>query len=335
MLNQFSQKTENKSVLDMLLVSLALVFMSYYYYGLRAIILTLISILSAYVTDMICVKIRGEKYDFTDFSVPLSGILMALMMPASVSYHIVILSNILAITLGKQFFGGKGKNIFNPTVVGFILSSICWGNKVLLYPKPEESLPLTSELSVSLSPSLTRVLGYASNPSVSNVDIFIGKFTGPMGATHIVIILVCAIVLICRRSASFLTFFGGTGTIAVLAYFFKFFGSDTFTAVFYQLASGTVLFSMLFFACDYYVIPKSKSSRLLYGIIIGGLTILIQVIGKVENAVLYALIIAAPIGIMLDESAFSFGREFKKIKKKLFSKNKKVSAGEEVKNEQR
>ena len=92
---------------------------------------------------------------------------------------------------------------------------------------------------------------------------------------------------------------------------------------------------MLFFACDYYVIPKSKSSRLLYGIIIGGLTILIQVIGKVENAVLYALIIAAPIGIMLDESAFSFGREFKKIKKKLFSKNKKVSAGEEVKNEQR
>ena len=325
MLNQFSQKTENKSVLDMLLVSLALVFMSYYYYGLRAIILTLISILSAYVTDMICVKLRGEKYDFTDFSVPLSGILMALMMPASVSYHIVILSNILAITLGKQFFGGKGKNIFNPTVVGFILSSICWGNKVLLYPKPEESL----------SPSLTRVLGYASNPSVSNVDIFIGKFTGPMGATHIVIILVCAIVLICRRSASFLTFFGGTGTIAVLAYFFKFFGSDTFTAVFYQLASGTVLFSMLFFACDYYVIPKSKSSRLLYGIIIGGLTILIQVIGKVENAVLYALIIAAPIGIMLDESAFSFGREFKKIKKKLFSKNKKVSAGEEVKNEQR
>ncbi|MBQ8727124.1 MAG: RnfABCDGE type electron transport complex subunit D [Oscillospiraceae bacterium] len=321
MLSQSSQKTERRSVVDMLLVSLALIFMSCYYYGLRALVLSLISIISAYVTDIICVKLRGEKYDFTDFSVPLSGVLMALMMPASISYAIIILSNILAITLGKQFFGGKGKNIFNPTVVGFVLSSICWGNKVLLYPKPEETLSLASELSISLSSSLTRVLGYASNPSVSNVDIFIGKFTGPMGATHIVIILVCAIVLICRRSASFLTFFGGTGTIAALAYFFRFFGSDAFTAVFYQLASGTVLFSMLFFACDYYVLPKSKSSRLLYGIIIGVLTIIIQFIGKVENSILYALIIAAPIGIVLDESAFSFGREFRKIKKKLF-KNK-------------
>jgi len=328
MLNQSSQKTEKRSVIDMLLVSLALVFMSCYYYGLRAFILTLISVISAYITDIICVKLRGEKYDFTDFSVPLSGVLMALMMPASVSYHIIVLSNILAITLGKQFFGGKGKNIFNPTVVGFVLSSICWGNEILFYPKPEETLSLASELSISLSPSLTRILGYASNPSVSNVDIFIGKFTGPMGATHIVIILVCAIVLICRRSASFLTFFSGIGTMAVLAYFFRFFGSDAFTAVFYQLASGTVLFSMLFFACDYYVLPKSKSSRLLYGIIIGGLTILIQAIGKVENSILYALIIAAPIGIVLDESAFSFGREFRKIKKKLFKKKKTV--GEEA-----
>ena len=332
MLNQFSQKTEQKSVIDMFLVSLALVFMCCYYYGLRALVLTMISVISAYITDIICVKLRGDKYDFNDFSVPLSGVLMALMMPASASYHIIILSNILAITLGKQFFGGKGKNIFNPTVVGFVLSSICWGDKVLLYPKPEESLSIIPELSVSLSPSLTRVLGYASNPSVSNVDIFIGKFTGPMGATHIVIIFVCAIVLICRRSASFLTFFGGIGTMATLAYFFRFFGSDAFTAVFYQLASGTVLFSMLFFACDYYVLPKSKSSRLLYGIIIGGLTILIQIIGKVENSILYALIIAAPIGIVLDESAFSFGREFGKIKKKLFKK--KVSEGEEVKNGQ-
>lgn len=330
MLNQLSQKTERKSVVDMLLVSLALVFMSWYYYGPRAIILTVISVLSSYVVDMICVKLRGEKYDFTDFSVPLSGVLMALMMPASISYYIVFLSNAIAIILGKQFFGGKGKNIFNPTVVGFVLASMCWGNDILSYPKPEETLPIASDVSVSLSSSLTHILGYASKPSISIVDVCIGKFTGPMGATHIVIILVCAVVLICRRSASFLTFFGGTGTIAVLAYFFEFFGSDAITAVFYELASGTVLFSMLFFACDYYVLPKSKSSRLLYGIIIGGMTIMIQAIGNVENAILYALIIAAPIGIVLDESAFSFGREFRRIKRKLFKK--KSAASEEVNN---
>lgn len=330
MLNQSLQKTERKSVVDMFLISLALVFMSFYYYGPRALVLTLISVLSAYIIDMICVKLRGEKYDFTDFSAPLSGVLMALMMPASVPYYIVVLSNVLAITLGKQFFGGRGKNVFNPTVVGFILASMCWSGDILSYPKPEETLPVASEISVPLSSSLTYVLGYASKPSVSVVDIFIGKFTGPMGATHVVIILVCAIILICRRSASFLTFFGGTGTIAVLAYFFEFFGSNAVTAVFYELVSGTVLFSMLFFACDYYTIPKSKSSRLLYGIIIGILTIIIQVVGNVENAILYALIIAAPVGIVLDESAFSFGREFRRIKRKLFKK--KVVTGEEVNN---
>lgn len=331
MFNQILQKTERRTFLDMLLVSLALVFMSCYYYGVRALALTLISVLSAYIVDIICVKLRSEKYDFTDFSTPLSGILMALMMPASVSYYILILTNILAITLGKQFFGGKGKNIFHPTVVGFVLASMCWNDKILSYPKPEEIIPLSVEPSVSLSPSLTHVLGYASNPSVSNIDIFTGNFTGPMGATHIVIILVCAVVLICRRSASFLTFFGGIGTIAALAYFFEFLGSDPFTSLLYQLASGTVLFAMLFFACDYYVLPKSKSSRLLYGIIIGLITITIQEIGNVENSILYALIIAAPIGIVLDESAFSFGREFRRMKKKVFKKREKEG---EVKNEQ-
>ena len=149
MLNQSSKKVESRSVTDMLLVSMALVFMSCYYYGLRALVFTLISVTSAYITDIICVKLRGEKYDFTDFSVPLSGILMALMMPASISYTIIVLANILAITLGKQFFGGRGKNIFNPTVVGFVLSSICWGNKVLIYPKPEETLPLSVSYSCS------------------------------------------------------------------------------------------------------------------------------------------------------------------------------------------
>lgn len=325
--NLLSKKTEKSSVIDMLLVSLTLVFMSFYYYGPRTLILTLISVLTAYVTDIVCVKLRGEKYDFSDFSVPLSGILMALMMPASVSYSIVIVADILSLTIGKHFFGGKGKTIFNPVVVGFVLTSICWGSKVLLYPKPGEVLPLSADVSVSVSPSLTQVLDYASNPSVSNVDIFLGKFTGPMGATHIVLIFVCAIVLMCRRSASFLIFFGGTGTIAVLSYIFRFFGSDAFSAVFYELASGSVLFAMLFFACDYYTVPQSKTSRLLYGMIIGVLTIVFQVVGNVENSILYALIISAPIGIALDKSAFSFGREFRKIKRKIF-KNKSTPVSE-------
>ncbi len=317
-------KSEKSVNTDILLFTTVLIFMSWFYYGWRVLVITLISVLTSYITDRICVKLCSREYQKDDLSAVVGGVLMALMMPASVPYYIVIVANILAITLGKQFFGGKEHNIFNPVIVGYLFSAICWKELVLRYPRPDEALSLASQVENTLFSSLTNTLTYAAVPSTTAVDIVLGKFYGPMGATHVFLIIICAFVLVFRRSASGLTFFGGTITIAVLAYLYPAFGITRVESVFYELSTGTVLFSMLFFACDYYTVPKAKSTRLVYGVLIGVVAVLFQRLGNTENAILYAILIANPIGISLDDNAFSFGKLWKEIVEDMKGAKKKL-----------
>lgn len=302
-----STKTEKSIQLDIIMVLIFLVFMSYFYYGLRALAVVGVSLAASYITDMICVRLRGEKYDFkNDFSAIISGIVLALMMPASVPYHVMVISNIVAVAIGKQIFGYHGKNIFNAVSVGFVFSAFCWSDSVLMYPKPFENLEMTSQVSNTLYQSLTQTLNLAKIPAISDIDIVLGKFTGPMGATHIIVLLVCAVVLMFRRSISALTFCSGLGTMMLFAWIFPKYGDSVLSSLGYELASGMMVFGLLFLACDYNTAPKTRTSRFLYGIIIALMSILFRSVGKVENTIVFAVLVANPLSIPLDKSTLSF-----------------------------
>lgn len=306
MLQTKSLKTEFSAMIDILFVLAVLTFMSFFYYGLRAVVVVLISVGTSYVADIICLKLRKQRYDYKDLSAVVSGAVLALMMPASVQYNILILANIAAITIGKQIFGGKTKNIFNPAAVGFLIAAFCWKDSVLMYPKPTEALDLTARVGNTLYTSFTQNLQVATTPSVSNFDVLLGKFTGPMGSAHIVILLVCAVVLMFRRSISALTFCAGTGTILAFSYLVPKFGSAPGYSVFYELFSGMMVFGMIFLACDFYTVPKTRSSRFLYGVLIGLFTVAFRHLSSAENAVVFAVLIANPLAISLDRSTLSF-----------------------------
>ncbi|MBZ4670299.1 MAG: putative NADH:ubiquinone oxidoreductase, subunit RnfD [Oscillospiraceae bacterium] len=307
MLQSRSTKTEFSAMADILFVAVVLTFMCFYYYGLRAVAVVLVSVLSSFLTDFICVKIRKQKYDRRDLTAFVSGAVLGLMMPASVPYEIVIGANVFAIIVVKQAFGGHGKNIFSIPAVGFLFSSLCWKENVLMYPAPFDSLSLSSHVQNTLVSSFTQTLGIAKNPSVSYFDIFLGKFAGPMGATHIIILLVCAVVLMFRRSISALTFCGGLGSFLLFSYIFPKFGDSAQASVFYELFAGMTVFGMIFLACDYYALPKIRFSRFLYGFVVGFLSLLFRHLSSVENAVVFAVVIASPLAISLDKSVVAFG----------------------------
>ena len=313
MLQSRVRKTEQSAMIDILFVLAVLTFMSFFYYGARAIIVVVISILASVATDVICIRLRKKKYNFKDLSAIVSGAVLALMMPASVPYGILILTDIIAIVIGKQIFGGRGKNIFNCVAVGFIFSSYCWKDAILMYPKPTEHLELISHVTNTLYPSLTQTLGIATTPAISNTDIMLGNFIGPMGTTHIIIILVCAIVLMLRRSISALTFCSGLGTILIFSYLFPKFGNSAMSSVYYELVSGMMVYGLIFLAGDYYTGPKTRSSRFLYGVLIGILTITFRHIGNVENPIVYAVLVANPLSIPLDRSTLSFSKISREI----------------------
>ena len=91
------EKSEKMVSIDLLICLFALVFMSVYYYGFRALIVTTISAATCYATDIFCIYLRKEKFEFGDTSAIITGIIFALLMPASNSYGMLIISSIIMI----------------------------------------------------------------------------------------------------------------------------------------------------------------------------------------------------------------------------------------------
>ena len=111
--------TNNKTVMGDAVVTLAaLYFMAACYYGQRAIRLGLLSVVVCWCADAACVWLRGRRVSLRDFSPVVTGMIIPLMMPAGIPYHIVVVADLFAILIVKQPFGGIGNNLFNPAAGG-------------------------------------------------------------------------------------------------------------------------------------------------------------------------------------------------------------------------
>jgi len=130
------------------------------------------------------------------------------------------------------------------------------------------------------------------------------------------------VFLIFRRSVSAITFF----TELILLGLYAFFKYDhNLMCVLYFFTSGMLLFGMIFLSCDYSIIPKTRSSRFLYGVFFALCVIIFNDYSSTENAVIYAVILSSPIGIELDRKALSFADMVSKRKGLLHKINKPLN----------
>lgn len=315
-------KTELSIQTDMLIVLIILSAVAVYYYGARAFAVLLISSVICIVTDFICLKMRHKTFEKKDLSSLVTGLVIGLMMSAAVPYYVVVIADIFAIVIAKHAFGGHGHEIFNSAAAAFLFITMCFSNSALVYPKPFDHLALNSDTlsEAALYPSMTKTVIMTDAAAGSVMDMLIGKFCGPMGTGFTVILMTAAVFLMIRRSISAISFCTQAAIIAVFTYIYNGFSFQYAMSV---LSGGMFLFGIIFLSCDYRNIPKTRSSRLIYGIIVAVLTIIFRIYAKAENAVVYAVIIAAPIGIELDRRAISFAEILTKEKKDVFSRIKR------------
>ncbi len=314
MFKNITEKTERSILCDFLICLFAIAFMAVFYYGWRALIVTAVSVLTCYVCDVTCVYFRKNKLILTDFSAVSTAIIFAMLMPASVPYPILIVSCIIMIIIGKQAFGGNENPVFSTVAVGYAFASLCWKEAILLFPTPVPmgQLDLSSSISGKLMHSFTYTIGKVSVPATSPLDLLLGRFLGPMGTTHIIVLLVCAVCLSGRRSISFLTFFTGLSTLLANAFFFPLsIRASRFSSVEYELISGASVFILIFIAADLKTAPKTKIGRAIYGIIIALLTIIFRGYANIETGMIFAILIANVLSDTTDKSPVFFKFLFK------------------------
>lgn len=116
----YASDTVEKIMIDVILALLPAILVSIFLCGIKSLLLILISVVSTVLTEKIitAVFLKKEKNSIKDFSAVVTGIIFSLTLPVFVPYYFAIFGGACAVIFGKMLYGGLGKNLYNPAVVG-------------------------------------------------------------------------------------------------------------------------------------------------------------------------------------------------------------------------
>ncbi len=292
----FSADAERLICLSVLLAS------AFFLYGVRVLVLTAVALAVALVCDLLMRAARANCYTEQDLSSYVIAITIILMFPASISYIVVITSVVVAILVGKYAFGGLHHYPFNPAAVGFTVALVSWPEQLTLYPVPFNYLPLQITEEIRLVTSHAAVLDNGGLPSTSALNLLIGNFSGPMGATFTLVLIASALLLCIRKriSTSILVVFTLVTSLLTLI-FPRVSEVMIFEVLHYELSAGVLLFSIVFIIPDRVCTPRRLYGRILYAVVLAIVAILFRYYGAFEIGICFAVIIVSALSGFFDK----------------------------------
>lgn len=284
---------------DQLACLCALLIMGVWRWGLRALVICGLSVFVSVLCDWLFCRITKKTYNPKDLSTVVSGMCLGLMLPATVGYRYVIFGAFIAMGI-KHIFGGKNNYIFNPACLSFAFLAVCWPSQILMYPQLGETVPVFDSYAGVLTSGLESYLvrlGTAS--SLSFYDIILGSFVGPIGTTHVLVLVICGICLMFRKALSPTITLVTFGSFVAFSFLFSSYDNAA-NAIIIEIVCGNILFGMLFLASDPQTIPRSLLGKIYYGIVIGILLVIFRLLTQTESSFVYVLLIANAVSLHID-----------------------------------
>lgn len=286
-------KEDTKSImLDVLLALIPSLAASTYVFGLRAILMTAVSIIACMVFEAIYDKIVGKENTVTDLSAAVTGVLLAFVCPVTLPYWMLIIGDGIAIIFAKCIFGGLGKNFINPALAGraFLLASWPVAMTTWVAARSHVGLGSTADV-VSTATPMAILKGSAEGDLPSVMSVFLGVTGGSMGEVSAVLLLVGGIYLLVRKVITIQIPASYILTVAVLAVIFPAEGYGHLEYMLYAIFGGGLMLGAIFMATDYSTTPVSKKGQIVFGIGCGLLTTMIRFFGGYPEGVCYSILL--------------------------------------------
>ena len=278
-----------------------------YFFGLRALIVMLVSIAGCIFFEWLCSKLMKFTCKVYDLSAAVTGLLIAMVCPPTIPYWCVLIGDFFAIVVVKQLFGGVGRNLVNPALAARALL-FSWPALMTTWVKPGfmENMKLLSmaETPVQNLDGMTTATPLAAMkagdlPNVELLDMLWGNMGGCIGETSVILLLIGFVYLLLRRVITLRIPVSFLGTVAVLTVLFPQ-GNDNLQWMLYSLCSGGLVLGALFMATDYVTSPVTKLGQVIFGIGCGVLTVVIRYFGGYPEGVSYAILIMNCCVVLLD-----------------------------------
>lgn len=272
-----SKVTTGNIMLCVILALLPTTFFGIYNFGVRALVLILVTVAAAVLSETIFNKLCKKKNTIRDLSAVVTGLLLALNLPASAPWWIGVIGGAFAIVVVKMLFGGLGQNFMNPALGArcFLLISFT---------------SIMTNFECDGYTGATPLASLKAGEQVDTVSMIIGKTAGTIGETSMIAILIGACILLFVGAIDLKIPFSYLGSFVVFLILFSGHGwSPSYISA--QLAGGGLMLGAFFMATDYVTRPITKRGQYVYGIILGILTGIFRIYGASAEGVSYAIIL--------------------------------------------
>lgn len=290
-----SDVTTQNIMLDVIIAMLPATAYGVYQFGLQALLVVVATVAACVVSEYACEKVMKRPNTMADLSAVVTGMILALNMPAGIPLWIPMLGGVFAIVVVKQLYGGLGQNFMNPALAARCFLLISFAGKM-------------SSFALDGVSGATPLAQMGSGEAVDLTAMFIGKIPGTIGEVSVIALLIGAAYLLAKKIISIRI---PATYLLSFAVFVFIFGDHSLYQVAAHLCGGGLIFGAFFMATDYVTSPITTRGQIVFGILLGALTGLFRMFGESAEGVSYAIIISNLLVPLIEKFTLpkAFGKE--------------------------
>jgi len=289
-----------KAMLHVLIALAPAAAFAVYYFGLHALFVLLTGMAAAVASEALVLRLMKKPIiAVRDGSAAVTGLLLAMNVPAGAPLWMITIGSGLAIGIGKHVFGGLGHNPFNPALVARAILLVSW---------PQHMTNWVGPGLISAATPLTEFRASGYSPAYS--DLFFGFRAGSIGEISVFLLLLGGAYLIYRRIIDWKVPVSFIATVALFTFIFPARGQSAYLAgnpLFHVLSGGLIL-GAFFMATDWTTSPVTKRGRIIMGVGCGIITSIVRLYGGMPEGVSYAILVMNGLTPLIDR--YTMGRRF-------------------------
>jgi electron transport complex protein RnfD len=278
---------------------------SIYLFGLPALRVILVSVGSAVLFEWGWRKLLGKPGSVGDLSAVLTGLLLALNLPSTSPWWMILVGTFFAIVIAKQLYGGLGHNVFNPALVGRVVLLLAFPLQMTarwVSPSAWGAAAVTTATPLGKARETLMTLGHIEVHLTRSdvINLLIGNRAGSLGEVSVVLLLAGGIFLLAKRVITWHTPVAFIGTVWALTAAFHMAKPARYADPSFHVITGGLFLGAFFMATDYVTSPLTGAGKLIFGAGCGVCTVIIRLFGSYPEGVSFAILLMNAVTPLID-----------------------------------
>ena len=295
-----SDRTSKRVMYDVLIALVPALLVSLYMFGLSALIMTSVAVISCLLFEYLIQKyILKTTITVNDGSALITGILLAFNLPATLPLWMVIMGSLVAIGIAKMSFGGLGYNIFNPALVGRVFLLVSFPVQMTSWPTPIENNTslfdaVTGETTLGI---IKEGLLYGETMSTLTekiptlLELLLGFTSGSAGEMSALALILGGLYLLIRKVITWHIPVTILVTMALFTGIFWVVNPEQYANPLIHILSGGAMLGAFYMATDLVTSPMTKKGMLIFAVGIAIITVVIRLYGAYPEGISFAILI--------------------------------------------